>query len=97
MAWIGTSIDHGLFLHVFEPNDGCTYENAHKVTGEVILQSFYKSNGFLEYLTGHVHDVVVQMDTANTHTIPPILALPRYPPSLALLFPETRQRYDRGG
>ena len=61
MAWLGISVDHGLFLHVFEPNIGCTYENAHKVTGKVILQSFEKPNGFIGYLVGHVSNVTLQM------------------------------------
>ena len=45
MAWLGISDDHGLFSHVFEPNGGCTYENTHKVSGEVILQSFERFHG----------------------------------------------------
>ena len=30
MAWMGIRVEHGFFLHVFEPNDNTTYENAHK-------------------------------------------------------------------
>ena len=69
MAWMGISVEHGFFLHVFEPNDNTTYENAHKVTGGVILDSFQKPNGFLYYLTDHVDNVTVQMDNATTHNL----------------------------
>ena len=69
MAWMGISVEHGFFLHVFEPNDNTTYENAHKVTGGVILDSFQKPNGFLHYLKDHVDNVTVQMDNATTHNL----------------------------
>ena len=69
MAWMGISVEHGFFLHVLEPNDNTTYENAHKVTGGVILDSFQKPNGFLHYLKDHVDNVTVQMDNATTHNL----------------------------
>ena len=66
---MGISVQHGFFLHVFEPNDRTSYDNTHKVSGEVILEAFQKPNGFLAYLKHHLRDVTVQMDNATTHNM----------------------------
>ena len=69
IVWMGISVKHGPFLHLFSSqSQGKKIRDVSSVKGETILvECLSKRGGIFEYLVENREQAIVQMDNAATH------------------------------